>query len=383
MPDRPALLIVDDEKQVLQILKTLLEEDYTVYTAGGGMEALGVLRQEVIQVILTDERMPHMTGLEFLAKAREMNGDTVNILMTAYSDIQVAIDAINQGLLYRYLVKPWESDVLATTIRQAFERERLQMQNRSLTSELIRKNESLQSHIVELGEAQKKISQQERLTTLGQLTAGLGHELKNPLSRIKSAADLLEHLIESDDPEIQHLLKIVQNEVLISSKIITDLLDYTKSREPILSLTYLDDVIDAALSRTPVPEGVEVQRNRKAQPGMVLIDAGQIQQVVTNFVFNSVQALPEKGGLIRVDTSEHDGGVEMVVEDNGCGMSEKVLERMFEPLFTTKTKGIGLGMCIVKTICDHHKAQISVKSREQSGTRISVTFPKLQDYYGH
>lgn len=121
MKTRHPILLVDDEPEILFSLRGLLRHDFEVHTAPGGVEALAVLRQHPVHVIMTDQRMPGMTGVELLRQARGECPEAVRIVFTGYADIKAVVDAINEGQIYRYLTKPWDPGELAEVLRQACE----------------------------------------------------------------------------------------------------------------------------------------------------------------------------------------------------------------------------------------------------------------------
>ncbi len=374
MNEEQILLIVDDEIRVLEVLAKTFESDYRVIKATSGIQALEILRQDSAQVIITDERMPQMEGMAFLKKAREILPDSVNIILTAYSDLSVAMDAINSGIVYRYLVKPWDTEELRITIRQAFERYELFRKNKTLTQELLDKNTELQRNLVELRDTQDKLIRTEKLAVVGQLTASIGHELRNPLSRIKTAAALLKNEIDDPNSEITELLKIVDNEVMISTSIINDLLDFSRERKPNFKPHDFNSIIENTLSRLRFPDDIVLDKHLDATIPKLQVDDGQIQQVLVNLILNSIQAIDD-GGKIYITSGLKDGHVEVTVKDTGCGISQENLEKIFEPLFTTKPKGIGLGMSIVKMLVERHGGSLHIQSRVNIGTTVTLKFP--------
>ncbi len=141
------VLYVDDEENNLLAFKAAFRRDFQVITAISGAEALEKLKEHEVQVIITDQRMPGMTGVEFLQKVIPDYPDPIRILLTGYSDINAVIDAINKGEVYRYLTKPWDNEFLKTTIRQAYEVLHLRAENERLVEELRRANEQLEFYL--------------------------------------------------------------------------------------------------------------------------------------------------------------------------------------------------------------------------------------------
>lgn len=374
MENNQNLLIVDDEIRVLDVLVKTFESDYRIFKATNGIDALEILKRSPVEVIITDERMPKMGGMTFLKSAREIVPNTVNIILTAYTDLSVAIDAINSGIVYRYLVKPWDTEELKITIRQAFERFDLFNENKVLTQELLNKNTELQKKLVELRETQEKLLRTEKLAVVGQLTASIGHELRNPLSRIKTAAALLRNEINDSNSESDELLKIVDNEVMISTKIINDLLDFSRERKSNLKPSDLNEVVATTLKRMRFPDYISIDLQLDQTIPQLNLDDGQIQQIIINLILNSIQATAD-GGKVYIKTIRNGNSVDLTIKDTGCGIPQENLDKIFEPLFTTKPKGIGLGMSIVKMLIEKHGGHIHIQSRMNIGTTVTVTFP--------
>lgn len=134
--NKPAILLVDDEPEILTSLKGLLRREFTLFTAESGDEALEILRKNVIQVIMTDQRMPEMTGSELLCKAKQLSGDSVRIIFTGYADIKAVVDAVNHGQLYRYITKPWDPDDLIQALHEAVDEYEKRQRHRRLFDEI-------------------------------------------------------------------------------------------------------------------------------------------------------------------------------------------------------------------------------------------------------
>lgn len=144
MSDKIRILYVDDEEHNLHAFKATFRRDYKVHIAQSGALGLDLFKNEEIDVILTDQRMPEMTGIEFLVEAQKFNPDPMRILITGYADINAVIDAINKGQVYRYLSKPWQEAELKATIESAYEVLELRRQNKELMLQLERANEQLE-----------------------------------------------------------------------------------------------------------------------------------------------------------------------------------------------------------------------------------------------
>ena len=130
--DPPAILLVDDEPEILHSLKGLLRREFTLHTADTGQQALEILRHHPIQVIMTDQRMPQMTGAQLLGQAKNISPDTVRILFTGYADIKAVVDAVNQGQVYRYITKPWDPDELVEILSAATQEHKRRKQHQAI-----------------------------------------------------------------------------------------------------------------------------------------------------------------------------------------------------------------------------------------------------------
>jgi len=145
------LLLVDDESNIVASLARLLRRDgYRILRANSGKEGLEILEQEKVGVILSDQRMPEMTGVEFLSQVRERHPETVRLVLSGYTDLNSITDAINRGAVYKFLTKPWDDDLLRTNIAEAFEYFEMKQENRRLTEELRASNEELARFNLEL-----------------------------------------------------------------------------------------------------------------------------------------------------------------------------------------------------------------------------------------
>ena len=136
------ILFVDDEKDILSSMRRLLMEDkYEILTAESGLEGLELLKKGPVDLIVSDQKMPQMSGVEFLQKSKEYSPDSIRIVLTGYADTNAAIDSINKGDVYRYITKPWNNDEIKSTIKDALELKRLKKENANL-SELTQKTKS-------------------------------------------------------------------------------------------------------------------------------------------------------------------------------------------------------------------------------------------------
>src|SRR5215475_3370330 len=147
---KPCLLVIDDEPDLVQSVQDLLRRDYKVLTATRASEGLEMIEREQVHIVMSDQRMPEMTGVELLCTVKKNHPETVRLLFTAYSDLSAVIDAINEGNVFRYISKPWEVEDLKATLKQAYEYYQLQEERRLLLQELQAKNAQLEAANAEL-----------------------------------------------------------------------------------------------------------------------------------------------------------------------------------------------------------------------------------------
>ncbi|MFH1925681.1 MAG: ATP-binding protein [Chloroflexota bacterium] len=251
---------------------------------------------------------------------------------------------------------------------------------RKLAEEALRaSNEELQATNEELREAQEQLIRSERLAAIGQLAGGVGHELRNPLGAIKNATyyikgKLAKSELAEKEPRVLEFLDIVDDEINTSNKIINDLLGFSRVGKPAVTPTLVKKIVEEALARAPVPENIELTENLDSDSTEIAVDAGQIQQVLINVITNAVQAMP-KGGKLTISTREKRGFLELDVTDTGSGITNETKGKIFDPLFTTKAKGIGLGLAVSKSIIDRHGGQIEAKSTAGKGTTFTIRLP--------
>ena len=222
-----------------------------------------------------------------------------------------------------------------------------------------------------------RIRASERLATLGQLAASIGHDLRNPLAVIETSLHLLRRRVTDDNRAERHLGRIGE-QVALCGAIIGDLLELARDRDPVRNPAPFPAVVQEALRAIPVPPAVEIAVSVAEGLPPVSVDSGQMRQVVLNLVSNAVQALGEGGapkGRIEVDAGSKGDALVFTVSDDGPGLSEEAEARLFEPLFTTRAKGIGLGLALCKRIVDKHGGTIRGANREGGGAEFTVVLP--------
>ena len=241
-----------------------------------------------------------------------------------------------------------------------------------MNSELIRKN-------VQSNEVQEQMVRAEKLSAVGTLASGVSHELRNPLSAIKNAVFLLKRKLSKEaipdiDEKIIQFLDIMDSEIDRCSKIISDLLGFTRVSKPTRFSADINTIVNDSLSRVEIAENIKLSKNLKPDLPLIMIDTNQIGQVLINLIENAYQAMTD-GGNLKISTKVSDGFMEVEVGDSGCGIPEKEIKKIFDPLFTTKPRGTGIGLAVCHGIIQKHNGVIDVKSQEGVGTTMFIRLP--------
>lgn len=266
------------------------------------------------------------------------------------------------------------------SINNAFSTLKKRSEELKATKEELRiRNEELQAANDKLLETQEQLIRSERLAAIGQLASGVGHELRNPLGAIKNAAFYIRRRAGNTDlpntePKVMEFLSIIDEEVNSANKVITDLLGFSRVGKPAAAPANIAGIIEDALKYTPVPENVKLSKDINRGLPMVMVDGEQIKQVFINIVLNALQAMPE-GGRLDIKGSDKGRFVEVEFTDTGSGIPEEIKNKIFDPLFTTKAKGVGLGLSVCRTIMERHDGEIRVKSQVGKGATFTISLP--------
>jgi signal transduction histidine kinase len=206
----------------------------------------------------------------------------------------------------------------------------------------------------------------------------VAHELRNPLGALKNAAYFLGMVLQAPEREVRETLQIVNAEVATCERIIGNLLDFARPREAGVSRVAVDEVLRQVLVHVPPPDHVRVSLETPGQPVVVQGDPEQLAQSFGNIIRNAYQAMPRRVGpgelSIRVERAGVDG-VSVAFTDSGEGVAEQHLAAIFEPLFTTKAKGIGLGLAVTRTMVEQHGGTIEVRNEPRGGATFTVVLP--------
>jgi signal transduction histidine kinase len=255
-------------------------------------------------------------------------------------------------------------------------------ERKAVEDELARYRENLeelvQKRSEQLEKAQDALVQKERLAVLGQLTATVSHEIRNPLGTVSNSLYLLKESLK--DPEFKHLerpLLLAERNVERCDMIISELLDFSRQRNIEKQLVNIDDWLTSFFAETPAPKNISVAMNLSANE-KVPVDVERFRRVLVNLTTNAFQALEETDNdkkILTVKTKIVAGRGIIEFRDNGPGMSKEILSRIHEPMFSTKNFGVGLGVPIIKSIIEKHGGEVHYQSQEGEGTTVTVSLP--------
>lgn len=284
--------------------------------------------------------------------------------------LQLKVDEQNRSLRER-------QEQLLATVEQLQEREAEALRLARLAQDESRK---LQVALAELEAAQSRLVRSEKLAAIGQLAAGISHELRNPLGAIRNAWFSIERRVKRDmapDPRLSRMSDIINAELERCAAFIGQLLDYARERPPYRVSCPIPKLVAETFDVVAKPApAIELVADIPEALPVPFLDREQFRQILVNLVQNALEAVDRERGRVVVTAREEDGWFTLEVIDNGVGIPQEVQERMFEPLYTTKQRGTGLGLPIVASMVRRHGARIELNSEVGRGTTFTIVFPK-------
>ncbi len=413
--EQERILIVDDSATVRHSFVRLLRDRYECYEASDVPGALELLRTTPIDLVITDVLMPGLSGVELLRMVMERYPETAVIVVSGVDRPQRALDAVRLGA-FDYLIKPCDEEVLELTVVRALERRRLLINAVRYKADLEAQNLELAEGKAKLERLQAQIIHSEKMASLGQLSAGIAHEINNPVGFITGNLDILQDSINAilkvlelydtfdlsavEASAVANLKRDVcylglvgdMNEVIADCQtgaervkdIVQNLKTFSRLDEAEFKPTDIHEGIDSTirlLSRYFSGGKVNLVRDYGPIPE-VNAYSSQLNQVWMNLLVNAAQAIGGEHGEVRVATTATTDSVTVSVSDTGAGIDPTELNKIFDPFFTTKPvgEGSGLGLSIVFGIVDRHKGRIDVTSEPGKGTTFRVILPiKISD----
>ncbi|HVJ80410.1 MAG TPA: hybrid sensor histidine kinase/response regulator [Planctomycetia bacterium] len=368
-PAKHPILVVDDEPEVLASLRSMFRRDYRVLAADGGQSALSTLKNEDVHVVITDQRMPGMTGTELLAAIRKEHPNVIRLMMTGYSDINSVVGAINEGNVYRYIGKPWDPDELSSVVRQAVEQYELQDERRRLLRELREANQLKTAFITVAS-----------------------HELNTPLTIVlgmlnlaiaKNADEGLRNYLERSLKAAERL----HGRLTATFKVLEDG-DFTRTLDlqPTSCRRLFEEIV---LDMEPFSKLRDQRLEVKIDPPELSLQASRphLRDVLENLLSNAIKFSPDGGTIELVARRDGDRAI-LEVRDRGIGICAEDKPHIFKPIFSTLDtmrhstgdygyckRGMGLGLAIAKRFVELHGGTIGFESTPSGGTSFRISLP--------
>jgi signal transduction histidine kinase len=377
---QPRVLIADDEPDMLKYLKSQLSVHFQVIEAIDGQQAVEKASQFLPDVIVCDMMMPEKNGLEVCRELRQRTStrSIPILLLTARADEETKLAALSAGA-NDFITKPFSTTELSVRLKNLFDAYNLQQ-------ELARQNQILEATIDQLKETEVQLVHSEKLASLGRMSAGIIHEINNPLNFAKTALYVLRIMTESlsgnEKKEFREVLEDMGEGINRISGIVSDLRTFTQPHLTQLEKVSVSEVVNSALRLLSNEWENKVRVEKEiSEDQTIWANRNQITQVLVNLLQNSLHALERKHcaeneATIWIRATEKNGESLIVVRDNGEGITAENLQRIFDPFFTTKDvgEGMGLGLSICYRIMKQHGGRIEVESAPGSYAEFTLHF---------
>ncbi|HPB05767.1 MAG TPA: ATP-binding protein [Prolixibacteraceae bacterium] len=395
-PRKYTILYVDDEESNLRIFKNTFRKDYNILTATSGAEGLEVLNSQDVDLILTDHRMPGMSGIDFLKKAFSKYPELNRILVTAYSDYDVLREAVNELKIFQYVEKPWREEDIKTTINSALEIHRLKIENQNLTSSLLVKNEELTRINIELSaeiDRHKQtqlelIKEKEYAENCNRLKsaflANMSHEVRTPMNSIMGFVDLIFEDYISQETKREYM-NIVQGSCSQLLHIIDNIIEISKIDSGNVELRKVkfevNDVVNYVYKSfsAKVGQNISLSCNLAQESILIYNDSLKLEQVLKNLLDNALKFTTK--GIVEFGVQLKADQVFFYVKDTGIGIDPENFNLIFERFsqvenaFSRKYGGNGLGLAISKAYIENMGGKIWVESELGKGATFNFTIP--------
>ncbi len=375
---KPVILYVDDEADNLEIVKSDLEKVFKVVGCTSAKEALAMILEVKPCIILSDLDMPGMNGISLLERVKAEYPHIRRAMITGKSTEVSAIEAINSAKISCYIRKPFKGNELEEALTKLF----LSIVDEEAVNQ--KKDDAIKKARNENVELMKTLVKSQKMALLGTFSAGIFHEITNPLGAVLGAqafiAKELEKLEKSKSVEkMMKCASIICSSTDLAFKILTNLKNYSSESTPemleALKISQVIDTVQTLAKDRAADRCVEIQIDLKEDFSIHGNLAG-LYQMLMNLVSNAIDASKPKSDIfIRAFSDKNNWTLE--VEDTGMGIPEENLQKLMDAFFTTKSEGhgTGLGLFVVQQEIDRHRAKLDIKSEVGKGTKFSIVFP--------
>lgn len=380
IPRCDRVLVVDDEPDNLETLAMILEDQCTVSTAADGTEALVKLKLDgEVDLVISDQRMPGMEGVELLERIKKRAPDTIRILLTAFNDVEPMMDALNQGAVYRFILKPFDATEMRAIVRDALTLKTNIAAHRLLFDALVERRNELAEALDSLQRAQGQLVEAERTATLGRLIAGILHDLNNHASAFSM---MLYDIRRSGRSSIQAAAERAWKGFSAHLELLQLIHSYARARSVEVERVSVsaEDFVATTLDLFNMSE--RGQRSRvlvQIRPGTekLWIDETQARQALLALLDNAAIAAAEKTPiLLELETAD---GEDLCIQvlDEGFGMDDRERQKADSPFYSGfDPPGLGVGLEIVRLVARCHGGHFELHSTPGEGTRAMLLLPK-------
>lgn len=383
-----AVLFVDDEINILKALeRTCRQEPYTSFFAEGGRAALDILNTHPVHVVVTDLNMPEMSGEDLLGRVKQEYPDIVRLVLSAQSDSNSLLKAINTGHIYRFIVKPWDKKEFKIIVLQALEFALIHEEKKKLMEQIEIQNRMLEQKVEERSRQLLKIRGQ---AEIGKYSSQLVHNLKNPLHAIIGALDLTDALTSTQETvcskELAKATDLAKKGAKQLCQIIDGILKHARTANHFeLTSVNVNQILEEEMAFFDIQPffKLKVRHELHLAPDLpsVMGNAIEIKQILDNIIGNAIDAMADsEQKQLTIRTASSNGFISIEIEDTGEGISPEDMDRIFNSDFTTKPveKGTGLGLVSVKTMVDAYQGRVDVRSEKGRGTTFTIHLPAAQ-----
>ncbi len=364
---KPRVLVADDEPNILRAMYLVLKSKFAVIVVESGDKAIEKIQQGMdFDVVSLDLQMPGLSGIESLKAVKQLSPSTEVLIVTAHSDVESAKGALKLGA-YDYIDKPFNNDELLAAIRKGVER-----RTNAIEAETTKE---------QLAFVKAQLMQSEKFSAIGQLLAGVAHELNNPLTAVMGFSELL--LIREYSPDkTRNYLEKINKSTLLCKNIIQKLLAFSRKEESKQKYIQVNHIIESTLELKQhdlKADNIQVVRQLADNMPCTMADFYELQQVFLNMINNAHQAMKMHAGTgtLTIKNTFDEKTMRISFLDTGPGIPKENLQKIFEPLFTTKKRGegTGLGLSICYDIIKKHKGDIFVASDQGKGACFVIELP--------
>ena len=383
----PNVLLVDDEPSLrLTMAEFLKRAGYSVSTAAD-YDSAAPYRPDDLDVAVIDINLPGKSGIQLLQKLRDSEIYVPVIMITGEPNLSVIPEIVRAGA-YDFIAKPIVKDMLLNAVARAAEKKRLTDEKRRLEQEIKRYAEELETRVAErtaeLVETHKRLVHQERIAALGRAAAQVAHEVKNPLAGLLLYALHLKNSARNFSESEAALVDKIVNTINHLNNRVEEILGFARPVNLTLRSGNLNQIVTDLLELLRpqlTANKVEVRLSLAPEHATMMLDESSLRGALMNLLLNAIAAMPD-GGTLSIAIAPSGETFRLEITDTGRGIAEEDVKKVFEPFYTTKEQGLGLGMPYAKKIIEQHGGTISLSSRLGEGTTISIVLPATQKEVG-